>query len=366
MNELKAPPVRRVFVERTSGSADSLRQTLEQALQWVRWDNLVPAGCRVFLKPNLTWREPIPGVTTTPGFIEAVVEILREQTANIIIGESDGGYHSFKAEEAFESHGLYRLKDRFGVRVVNLSNVPSETQTLEIAGRPVTVELPSHLLHEVDVFITLPVPKVHVMTHLSLGFKNQWGCQPGTMRLRNHPEFPWKVLAINRVLRPGLVLFDGTYFLDRSGPMFGEPVRMDLVVASDDVGAGDLTCCAIMGIDPWKVRHLRLARKEKMMPASLDELELYTSLDTFRTHKFRLDRKPINWMALAAFHTKIGTWLLYDSDWAGPLHRVLYRVRRTRLFRWFLYGSLCPPDDLSRVTELPFQETVGHTGSDLR
>jgi len=61
----------------------------------------------------------------------------------------------------------------------------------------VTVESPVFLLDEVDVFVILPVPKVHVMTRVSLGFKNQWGCQPGAMRLRDHPASAKKILAIN-------------------------------------------------------------------------------------------------------------------------------------------------------------------------
>jgi uncharacterized protein (DUF362 family) len=171
-----------------------LRSGLRDALEWVGVSEVVSSEARVFLKPNLTWRNHLPGVTTTPVFIEAVVSLLRDCTRNLVVGESDGGYHSSKAEEAFEGHGLYNMKKRYGIQVVNLSNGGSESRSVEIAGRPVSVDLPRFLLEEVDVFITLPVPKVHVMTQVSLGFKNQWGCQPGTMRLRNHPDFATKVL----------------------------------------------------------------------------------------------------------------------------------------------------------------------------
>ena len=319
-------------------------KAIEEALNFIGWERYVKSGTRVLLKPNLTWRVPTPGVTTTPVFIEAVLAVLRGRTNNITIAESDGGYHSFKAEEAFESHGLYDLGKRFGVQVVNLSAGPSESRSVDIAGGPVTVELPRLLLHEVDVFITLPVPKVHVMTQVSLGFKNQWGCQPGTMRLRNHPDFSRKVLALNKILKPRLALFDGTYFLDKTGPMFGEPVRMDLVIASDDVGAGDLACCEIMGINPWKVGYLRLARQEGMMPTSLDGVELNTSIGRFQTRKFCVERRPIDWIARAAFHTHLGTRLLYESGLAGPLHRMLYLIRKNRFMGRLLYGSMGPPE----------------------
>src|SRR3954465_8445105 len=99
----------------------SLVQRLREALEFLRWTELIPSGARVFLKPNLTWRLPSPGVTVTPEFLAAVVEVLRDRTPHITICESNGGYHSFEAEEAFESHGLPDLVKRFGIQVMNLS-----------------------------------------------------------------------------------------------------------------------------------------------------------------------------------------------------------------------------------------------------
>jgi uncharacterized protein (DUF362 family) len=331
----------KVYVGKTNAS--ELKVRLCEALEWLGWEQHVRRSCRVFVKPNLTWREPVPGVTTTPVFIEAVVAAFKERTDNIFIGEADGGYHLFKAEEDFENHGLYELGRRCRIRLVNLSRVPAEKATVTVSGRLVTVELPSLLLHDVDVFVTLPVPKVHALTQVSLGFKNQWGCQPGTMRLRNHPEFARKILAINKLLRPQLAIYDGTYFLDKTGPMVGEPVRTDLVIAANDLGAGDLVCCEIMGIDPHRVRHLRLAQREGIMPRLLKEVALNQDLAVFQTHRFHLKRSLINWIALAAFHSDLLTRFFYDSIFAGPLHKVLYAIRKNPLVRRFLYGPIGPP-----------------------
>lgn len=333
---------RRVYVRKVNDGS-CLAGVLVGALTWIGWERIIPLGARVFVKPNLTWRRPVAGVTTTPAFIEAVVVSLKERAGSIVVGEADGGYHAFTAEEAFKAHGLYELSERYGIEVVNLSQVPDEKVTLAVAGRPVAVALPSILLHDVDVVVTLPVPKVHAMTRVSLGFKNQWGCQPGTMRLRNHPEFTRKILGINRLLKPGLALYDGTYFLDKTGPMIGQPVRMDLVIAADDVGAGDLTCCEIMGVNPRRVRHLRLAQEEGMMPWSLDDVAVNQSLESFKTHRFRLRRSLINYIALMAFHSHFGTRLFYDSFAAGPIHRVLYAIRRNRMIGRLLYGPAGPP-----------------------
>jgi uncharacterized protein (DUF362 family) len=165
------------------------------------------------------------------------------------------------------------------------------------------------------------------------------------MRLRNHPDFRRKVLAINKLLGPVWTLVDGTYFLDQSGPMVGVPVRKDLLVASNDAGAAALACCEIMRISPRTIRHLRFAAREKMMPAKLEDIELNKPLDPFKTHQFHLKRSLINYIALAAFHSHFGTRLLYDSALAGPLHRVLYAIRRNPVLGRLLYGSTGPPQE---------------------
>jgi uncharacterized protein (DUF362 family) len=181
------------------------------------------------------------------------------------------------------------------------------------------------------------------MTHVSLAFKNQWGCIPKTMRLRNHPQFAEKVIAINKLLRPRIAIYDGTYFLDRTGPMIGDPVRMNLLIAANDIGAGDLVCCRIMNVDPWKAKHHILGRQEGMFPDSLDEVVLNQPIEPFCHHQFRLERTLINWIALTAFNSDLLTRLLYDSAFADPIHRILYTVRKNRFVGQLLYGKIGPP-----------------------
>ena len=159
----------KVFIERLSTKVLSANDVL-RAMEWLGWQKLVPKDSRVFIKPNLTWPNPLPGVTTTPEAIEALVVVLKERTSNITIGESDGGYHSYYAEEAFKGHKLYDIGEKYRVRVVNLSKDERETIIETIAGNKVSVTLPHILLHETDVFITMPVPKTHVMTGVSLAF----------------------------------------------------------------------------------------------------------------------------------------------------------------------------------------------------
>lgn len=330
-----------VYLGRLSNG--KLETQIEAALGWLDWEKIVASGARVAIKPNLTWRRHIPGVTVTPDFLAAFVRVIRSRTPHILIVESDGGYHGYSAEEAFQGHGLYELAKSTGAQLLNLSRAPRERVSGAIDGRSVSLELPSTLLRETDTFITIPVPKIHAMTGVSLGFKNQWGCLPDPMRLRLHPEFTRAILLINRVLKPRLAVFDGQWFLDKTGPMIGQAIRKDLIVASDDAGAGSLACCRIMGIDPGAVRHLALAQRESMMPPSLDEARCNEACERYFDRPFTLKRSPIQLLALAAFRSRTLNWLGYDSAFADLAHKALYRLRRNRAVAARLYGKQGAP-----------------------
>ena len=328
----------RVFIGRFD-THDGISQSVAQGLAWVGARQIIAPTARVFIKPNLTWKRPTPGVTVTPAFLRALVENLLPITSNITIGESEGGQACFQAEEAFESHGLYGLQSEYGIQVVNLSKCQQESATATVAGQPVTVELPSLLLHEVDVFITVPVPKIHAMTGVSIGFKNQWGCLGNKMRVTQHPHFNQAILAINKLVQPRLCLCDGTYFLDYTGPMMGDPVPMNLIVAGDDVGAASLACCEIMGVDPLSVPHHRWALKEGMFPMSTESIELNYRPSNYAQRKFRLKRSAINYIQLAAFKNGILNRFFYDSLFADAAHEILWLIRRNSYFKRLLYGK---------------------------
>ncbi len=304
-----------------------LDREIESALEWLDWRSVIASNARVSIKPNLTYPIHKPGVTTSPPVLEGLLRALSSRTQRINVVESDGGSYSWPAEEAFRGHGIPEMCRRYGARAVNLTNHSRENMETEIAGRAISVELPHLLTRETDVFVAMPVPKLHMMTGVSLAFKNQWGCLPDVKRLRNHADFAHKVLAINKILKPRLAIFDGTWFLDRSGPLEGDPIRKNLLIASRDSGSGSLVCCELMGISPRSAPHLRLAIAEGMMPTALDSLITNDALDAFKGSPFKLQRSWLQWLSLGIFHSRLATIALYDSPLAGPAHELLYLLR---------------------------------------
>jgi uncharacterized protein (DUF362 family) len=51
-------------------------EDLHLAFEWLDWERLIPIGSRVFIKPNLTWPTPLPGVTTSPKAMESLAVLL--------------------------------------------------------------------------------------------------------------------------------------------------------------------------------------------------------------------------------------------------------------------------------------------------
>jgi uncharacterized protein (DUF362 family) len=299
---------------------------MAEALDWIDWTSLIPAGARVFLKPNFTYPFHKPGVTTSPAFIEAAVRALAGRAGEVVICESDGGSSAWTADQAFEGHDLPRICAEHGARTMNLSRQPREWAEATVGGQVVRVELPAPLLHEADVFITLPVPKIHMMTGVSLGFKNQWGCQPNVKRLRRHHEFARVIVAINKILRPAIALFDGGHFLNRTGPMEGDAVEMNLLIASQGAGAGTLACCEIMQVPAASFAHLNLAMAEGLMPRAVAQLTCNRPLAEFRGTPFYLERNVRSWLGLAGFRYRFISWLGWDSPCANLAHEALYLV----------------------------------------
>ncbi|MFQ5802362.1 MAG: DUF362 domain-containing protein [Candidatus Methylomirabilales bacterium] len=246
-----------------------MKAALTRAMDACGWREIVAAGSRVAIKPNFTYPYFKPGVTTSPEVLRALVEMVAERTRDILIVESDGGLAAWTADEAFVGHKVDLLCSEYGVQVVNLSRDEAIDVDLPVPDRAIRLGLPKALLEGIDVLISVPVLKTHAQTVVSLGLKNLWGCIPSTRRLLYHRDLNVILPALARVLQPKLSVMDGQWAMDGLGPMFGETVRLNLVIAATPLGAGELVACRVMGINLDQVPHLKSARIAGLLPTGL-------------------------------------------------------------------------------------------------
>ena len=288
----------------------------------------VPTGTPVLLKPNLTFPEYRPGVMTSYACVEAVTKLLISRGYPVTIGEADsGGYNRFSMDEVFRGIGLDKLAKETGAKLVNLSFTEPEWLEVRSGLRRLRVPVPRLLLHEIGAFITLPVPKIHCNTTVSMSIKNQWGCiQEPNERLRLHPYFAEVMYQVNRRLPRAHSIIDGRFGLNRCGPMRGEPVPLDWLLVSNDLVAADRVCVRLMQMDEERVGHLNHFRRQGWW-TDFEAIRLRPDWKKFQRQKFYLKRKFTDLPGFVCFNNAFLAWLGYHSPLAGFAHWLLYLVR---------------------------------------
>lgn len=309
-------------------SMTSYLKSIQKGLDYIGFSSLVSRDSRAFIKPNLTFPTYRRGVMTSPQAVEAAILAIRKYTPHIYIGDADsGGYNRFAMDEVYRETGLWQFAEKYGVQVVNLSKIERKTIVFQYRNRDFSLDLPRLLTDEIDLLITMPVPKVHANTGVSLTFKNQWGCIPEpTDRLRLHPYLRHVVLEVNKAAKARLAIIDGKYGLNVNGPMRGCPVELNWVLVANDIGAGARLACELMQISLEKIPHLRYAKRLGFIP-DLDEIVINQNLRPFLKEKFVLKREWTDYPGFLAFHNPFLAYLAYFSPLAEVLHHILYLFR---------------------------------------
>nr|WP_287584800.1 DUF362 domain-containing protein [Candidatus Borrarchaeum sp.] len=302
----------------------NLKENLLRGLEFINWRSQVKKDSIVFIKPNFTFPYYKEGVTTNPEVLQNLLEIIKDRAEHVIVGESDGGNHSFKANEAFKGHNMYQICRKVGVDLVNLSRLPSAFVEEKIQGKKVKVQLPKLLLdNEVNCFISVPVLKVHVITKVSLGIKNLWGCYPDTMRGLFHKKLSYKLALIAKSLPPKLIVIDGTFALDGHGPMFGIAKPLDLLLLSNNLVVADSLGANIMGIPPKSVHHIFIAEKEGLGTTKLQQIKINDSLEHYRL-QFHIRKTMIDMASIPLFYSENLAKIVMDS----PFKFLIYKLAR--------------------------------------
>lgn len=301
----------------------NLKEDLYKCLEFVKWKDYVKKDSIVFLKPNFTFPYYKEGITTSPTLIKHLLEILKDRADTVILGESNGGNRSFTADNAFMGHDMYEICKETGVKLVNLSKMPSRMVEDEIQSKNVKVELPQLLLDDIDCFISVPVLKVHAMTSVTLSMKNLWGCYPDTMRCLRHKNLSHKLTLITKALNPKLVVMDGIYALDGHGPMYGEAKKKNLLLSSNNPVAIDALGTAIMRIPLKKAEHILIAEKEGLGVTGLKDIKLNDDWKKFAV-QFSVNKTLIDSLSTLLFESEILAKIVMDS----PITPLIYSVAK--------------------------------------
>lgn len=232
----------KVFCNRIS----NLKSDLAHIFEEINWKEIIKPDEKVLIKPNLLTK-PTLGVTTSPEILHATIELLREQTEDIIIVETDSSGRSAK--------WLAKFLD-YDVPFLNLS----KEEQVKVEGRYGSYDLAKIALE--SKIVNIPVFKSHILTQVTFGVKNLFGLLTNKEKEMYHMDIDNVLFDLYSILRPEINILDGTYSMDQNGPMDGRIMQTDFIMASTDALALDLAACSVINLNLKKVGHLEKLRKE--------------------------------------------------------------------------------------------------------
>jgi len=257
-----------VSIVRGTNISDTLPKTLE-LLGGV--ESFFEAEDNIIIKPNVCGGVPEKiGTYTSIETISKLIKELKDKVKKISIAESNSSM--YLADQMFEVNGINKIANELGVEVINLSEGPMMEIPLEGGYTFDKIRISEKLAGA--RIVSMPVAKTHCTTEVTLNLKNMFGVLPARKKGKYHKRIDAVLADLNKALPPTLCIVDATTCLEGEGPFHGNTVNLSLIVAGSNSVAVDSVMAKIMGFDPQKIMHIRLASELGLGPKKLDEIEI--------------------------------------------------------------------------------------------
>ncbi len=237
----------------------------------------VTPGMRVGIKANLvTFLKPEAAATTHPALLIALVELLKEKGAQVVLGDSPGGlYNGVYLDRVYAATGMKKVE----AAGADLNRDFSVKNAEFPAARSAKTFTYTGWLDGVDALIDFCKLKTHGMMGFSGAAKNMFGTIPGTTKPEYHYRFPdpmdfaHMIVDLNDYFKPRLSITDGVIGMEGNGPTAGTPRPVGVLLASENPHAADLIGASLIGLDPKEVPTLAAAMERGLISATAEGLE---------------------------------------------------------------------------------------------
>ncbi len=259
-----------------------IRSALHNLLGLMRAGMHLRAGARIVIKANLCLIKGYEtGATVDPFVVRCYVEWLLQHyaPAEIIIAEADATH--LNADIAFQVLGWQKIfHDVPRTRLLNLS--ADERVEVKLDGAHFKSLQMSRTYMEADYLVSFAKLKTHTLQRISCAMKNLWGAWPEKVKITYHPYLDRVICDLTQVRVPDLCLIDGIIAHEGAGPVDGLPKPVGILVAGTHPVATDHACARLMGVNPRRVPHLRLAMQTGLGKAEYTVLG--QSIESVQTH----------------------------------------------------------------------------------
>jgi uncharacterized protein (DUF362 family) len=238
----------------------------------------VKKGQTVLVKPNISFpRKPEIGATTNPLLVKSIVKHCFEAGAKKVYVFDNAPSSSYgMAKKCYKESGIEEAAKSAGALVAPGAD-EKYYQKVTIPGAKVLVSTEVHeLVLETDVFINVPILKNHRYTYQSIAMKNLMGVVWDRMKYHSL-DLEQSIADFCLFKKPDLNIVDAYRVMQRFGPQGSTPENVALkktLLISKDIVAVDAAASKVYGMEPEKVRYIKLGHDLKIGNMNLNELNI--------------------------------------------------------------------------------------------
>lgn len=252
----------------------NVRETIEASINKLGGINLfIKKNSIIFIKPDLSL--PIgPPVTIQPQVLGQIIKICFETGAKkIYVGFNP--FDGTSSKQILKLLGLNFYLEKLGATILNLED---ESYSPIKIPNPIyfeTIDIPDKLL-ESDIFISLIAPRTDVHGEFALGVRNYFDLLSDEQKQQLILTGSLNgLLDFFQVKPPQLSIWDAMVVGQGQGPFNLEPIPYNLILASDDLIAGDSVMAQLMEIEPSKIEELKTAAEYKLGTIDIKEMKIH-------------------------------------------------------------------------------------------
>lgn len=131
---------------------------------------------------------------------------------------------------------------------------------------------------------------------------------------------------ITKLLSPKIAVIDGIYGLDGHGPMYGDPVKMDLIITSYNPVVADVLGALIMVFSPKKIGKIRMVEKEGLGTTNLEEVRINKDWRPYK-RQFHIERTFLDRISVLPFKSDFIARVVFDSSLTPLIHKVVNMLK---------------------------------------
>lgn len=251
-------------------------------------NNVVKKGDKVVIKVNMSFnRKPEQAATTNPELVETLVRLCRDAGASQVLvldHTLDNG------KMCMEKTGIEEAVKRAGGKIKVIDSHGDYEERKISRGKNLTYAEISKEVLDADVFINVPIAKVHNSATATLSMKNLMGI------VWDRGELHWRglhqcIADLNTAVRPDLIILDAYRILMTNGP--GGPGEVkdagEVVIGTDPV-AVDVYGSLLLEKNPERIGYIERASELGLGEMNMDRINI-VYVDAQETESERVETK---------------------------------------------------------------------------